>query len=164
MSPDFVLTAAHCFTYGDLPRHIVVEIDDEKMGYRGTDRHLSSLYSLEHDFMCYRVFNLGKRYLESSGFKLFRWGSVERLWRVNILPVASLCLQTEISLDQAEEPNRYTSNWNDILLCAGHKHRKIVKVVLGKASCVKLVLKQKRWAYWWDYGLGTLAFCSGNCT
>ncbi|XP_008425332.1 complement factor B [Poecilia reticulata] len=28
VSPDFVLTAAHCFTFGDLPQNIVVEIDD----------------------------------------------------------------------------------------------------------------------------------------
>lgn len=28
VSPDFVLTAAHCFTFGDLPADIVVEIED----------------------------------------------------------------------------------------------------------------------------------------
>ncbi|TWW74709.1 Complement C2 [Takifugu flavidus] len=28
VSPQFVLTAAHCFTFGDLPKNIVVEIDD----------------------------------------------------------------------------------------------------------------------------------------
>ncbi|XP_023198583.1 complement factor B-like [Xiphophorus maculatus] len=28
VSPDFVLTAAHCFTFGDLPANIVVEIED----------------------------------------------------------------------------------------------------------------------------------------
>ncbi|KAM4726246.1 complement factor B-like [Anableps anableps] len=28
VSPDFVLTAAHCFTFGDLPQHITIEIDD----------------------------------------------------------------------------------------------------------------------------------------
>ncbi|XP_032431339.1 complement factor B-like [Xiphophorus hellerii] len=28
VTPDFVLTAAHCFTFGDLPANIVVEIED----------------------------------------------------------------------------------------------------------------------------------------
>ncbi|XP_070839171.1 complement factor B-like [Chaetodon trifascialis] len=28
VSPQFVLTAAHCFAFGDLPEHITVEIDD----------------------------------------------------------------------------------------------------------------------------------------
>lgn len=28
MSPQFVLTAAHCFTFGNLPEHIIVEIND----------------------------------------------------------------------------------------------------------------------------------------
>uniref|UniRef100_A0A1A8CQQ0 C3/C5 convertase n=1 Tax=Nothobranchius kadleci TaxID=1051664 RepID=A0A1A8CQQ0_NOTKA len=28
VSPDFVLTAAHCFTFGDEPENVVVEIDD----------------------------------------------------------------------------------------------------------------------------------------
>ena len=28
VSPQFVLTAAHCFTFGDLPEHVTVEIDD----------------------------------------------------------------------------------------------------------------------------------------
>lgn len=28
VSPQFVLTAAHCFTFGDLPKNIEVEIDD----------------------------------------------------------------------------------------------------------------------------------------
>lgn len=30
MTPKFVLTAAHCFTFGDLPEHVTVEIDDGK--------------------------------------------------------------------------------------------------------------------------------------
>ncbi|XP_013858624.1 complement factor B [Austrofundulus limnaeus] len=34
VSPDFVLTAAHCFTYGDLPKDIIIEIEDEKTGRR----------------------------------------------------------------------------------------------------------------------------------
>ncbi|XP_017273663.1 complement factor B-like [Kryptolebias marmoratus] len=29
VSADFVLTAAHCFTFGDLPENIVIEIEDE---------------------------------------------------------------------------------------------------------------------------------------
>ncbi|XP_035482334.1 complement factor B [Scophthalmus maximus] len=28
VTPQFVLTAAHCFTFGDLPEHVTVEIDD----------------------------------------------------------------------------------------------------------------------------------------
>ncbi|XP_070699763.1 complement factor B-like [Pempheris klunzingeri] len=28
VTPQFILTAAHCFTFGDLPEHVTVEIDD----------------------------------------------------------------------------------------------------------------------------------------
>ena len=40
VSPDFVLTAAHCFPFGTLPEHITVEIDD------GQGRGMGKMYSV----------------------------------------------------------------------------------------------------------------------
>lgn len=43
VSPQFVLTAAHCFTFGDLPENIAVEIDD---GNGKSNSNYSGVFSM----------------------------------------------------------------------------------------------------------------------
>lgn len=47
VSPKFVLTAAHCFTFGDLPENIVVEIDDGN-GKSNSNSFGFSIFSIYH--------------------------------------------------------------------------------------------------------------------
>lgn len=42
VTPMFILTAAHCFTFDDLPRHVTVDINDGQGRSKMTQRDLTS--------------------------------------------------------------------------------------------------------------------------